>query len=144
MNNEKFIEKSYNKMKANDNKSGKHGNLFYQGDTVYSYGYHYPLLFPIYTPQGVKYFVNDTGYSNTTAKHINHASGYSNHAVELREAKLINNDRIGNYKTVYQALLKEGSELQETMQSKKRKDTQVYSNLERQYNRIEATINAIK
>ena len=36
---------------------------------IYSYGRHYPLLFEI---DGVN-FVNATGYSNTTAKHINWA-----------------------------------------------------------------------
>lgn len=36
---------------------------------IYSYGRHYPLLFEI---DGVN-FVNNTGYSNSTAKHINWA-----------------------------------------------------------------------
>lgn len=39
---------------------------------IYSYGYHYPLLFEI----GGLIFRNRTGYSNTTARHIHWASGF--------------------------------------------------------------------
>jgi hypothetical protein len=46
---------------------------------IYSYGRHYPLLF---TVDGVT-FVNATGYSNTTAKHINWARQASHDAVNL-------------------------------------------------------------
>lgn len=52
-------------------------SVFIEGDTVFSYGYHYPLAIRV----GVnKYLVNGSGYSNSTAKHTNHfysATSYS-------------------------------------------------------------------
>lgn len=40
-----------------------------QRGNIYSYAHHYPLLFKV----GELTFINATGYSNTTAKHINWA-----------------------------------------------------------------------
>ena len=44
-------------------------NMFIDGNTIYSYGYHYPLATHI---NDNVVLINDRGYSNTTAKHINH------------------------------------------------------------------------
>jgi len=46
-------------------KSKKQGNLFYKGDTLYSYGYHFPLL----KKYGIYYLFNPTYYSSTTQRH---------------------------------------------------------------------------
>jgi hypothetical protein len=43
-------------------KSKKQGNLFYEGDTLYSYGRHFPLLKKF----GINYMFNPTWYSSTT------------------------------------------------------------------------------
>lgn len=43
-----------------------------QDGNIYSYGFHYPLLFKV----GRLQFRNCSGYSNTTAKHINWAGGH--------------------------------------------------------------------
>lgn len=48
-------------------------SVLYENGVIYSYGYHYPLL--IKTRIG--WILNDRGYSNTTAKHINWARGFS-------------------------------------------------------------------
>lgn len=46
-------------------KSKKQGNLFYEGDTLYSYGRHFPLL----KRYGVYYLFNPTYYSSNTQRH---------------------------------------------------------------------------
>lgn len=52
--------------------AGQSSNLFFIGDTAYSYGGHYEIAKRVKTPNGKPlYFVNSNGYSNTTAKHTN-------------------------------------------------------------------------
>lgn len=51
----------------------------YKTATVYSYGRHYPLLVNI----AGKWILNDRGYSNTTAKHINYARDYADYAMAM-------------------------------------------------------------
>jgi hypothetical protein len=45
-------------------------NVFYEGDTIYSYGYHFPIAKLVQSPRhnGVILFTTDT-YSVSTAKH---------------------------------------------------------------------------
>lgn len=44
---------------------GKGSHMFIEGDTIYSYGYHFPVARR--TPQGMLF--NSKGYSSTTARH---------------------------------------------------------------------------
>lgn len=46
---------------------GRASNIFFEGDRIYSYGYHY-LMAQFLTPQLI--VINDTGYSMSTSKHI--------------------------------------------------------------------------
>jgi hypothetical protein len=46
---------------------GRSGNVFFYGDKIYSYGYHY-LLAEFIDDHTI--VINDSGYSNTTSKHI--------------------------------------------------------------------------
>ena len=46
-------------------------NIFFSKDTIYSYGYHYVLAYFI---DEKNIFINDDGYSRTTAKHISYVS----------------------------------------------------------------------
>ena len=81
MNNNKIAE-TFAKGKT----SGRGSNMFISGDTIYSYGHHFPIAIRT-TPElqraiGKKYIFNMNGYSNSTAKHKNHvacALGYSNY-----------------------------------------------------------------
>jgi hypothetical protein len=52
-------------------RTGKGSNLFIDGDTVYSYGYHFPLATrTALTLEGLPVvLVNSRRYSNTTARH---------------------------------------------------------------------------
>lgn len=52
------------------------GNIFFEGTKIYSYGYHY-LLGEFIDKETI--LINDKGYSNTTAKHINYLSGATSH-----------------------------------------------------------------
>lgn len=64
---------------GNQTKERTVSSVYFDGDTIYSYGYHYPLLFKI----GGKWILNDTGYSSTTAKHISWARYYADGVVKL-------------------------------------------------------------
>lgn len=47
------------------------GNFYFYGDTIYSYGNHFPIASHVVGKQGTKAVALTTGgYSNTTAKHI--------------------------------------------------------------------------
>lgn len=104
----------------------------YDGN-VYSYGYHYPLLFRV----GGLDFVNDRGYSVTTAKHIGWAHSaidYTGISVELPSH--IRYPRDLTLEDIRKMLFKQHTAITDQMLAKKRKDTQVYKQLEWQASRI--------
>jgi hypothetical protein len=49
---------------------GKGSNMFIDGNTIYSYGYHFPIAIRV---EG-GYLWNRNSYSNSTAKHKNHVA----------------------------------------------------------------------
>ena len=51
---------------------GRSGNVFFYGDKIYSYGYHY-LLAEFIDDKTI--LINDSGYSSTTSKHISYVTG---------------------------------------------------------------------
>lgn len=131
-----FIAKTFN---VTANRERRCSSVFtdYDGN-VYSYGYHYPLLFTI---EGLT-FINTSGYSSTTSKHIiwaKRAVGYSYIGVELNGARLP--------LTLDDIEAKLGAkvvELKTEMDGKKRKDTQVYKYLEEEYEQVLADYNRVK
>lgn len=73
---------------ANQSQSeARSSNVFFEGDTVYSYGYHYKL------GQIVKYkgktvaLINTDGYSVTTSKHISQAMSATRHLLRVSVSK---------------------------------------------------------
>lgn len=64
-------------------------SVMWNGQTLFSYGPHYPLLFKLPAPEsdtngrGFYWVCNDRGHSNTTAKHIGQARQYSDFNVHL-------------------------------------------------------------
>ena len=50
---------------------GRAGNVFFYGDKIYSYGYHY-LLAEFIDDKTI--LINDSGYSSTTSKHISYVT----------------------------------------------------------------------
>jgi len=65
---------------ANGAIKGKGSNMFIEGDTIYSYGYHFPIAKRF---NGI-YLVNSDGYSNSTSKQQG----------RVRDALAQNNSRI--------------------------------------------------
>jgi len=74
---------------ANGATSGKSGNMFIDGDTIYSYGYHFSIATRIHT--GL-YLINKDRYSNTTARHISHVrQAISGDNIDIIEAVQVDN-----------------------------------------------------
>lgn len=136
-----FIKKTYN---TTNEKWGKHGYDRWcssvrtdKHGNVYSYGSHYPLAFHV---AGLD-FVNDAGYSSTTSKHIGWAKqaiGYNNYtSVKLwrEEARVIADEYATEQQkleAIKTALKREYDDWKEQVESKKRKDTQIYEYLHSQ------------
>lgn len=59
------------------------GSIGWDGEHVYSYGYHYPLLIALETAGGTRWILNDRGYSSTTGRHIHWARSFSDAAVSI-------------------------------------------------------------
>lgn len=105
-------------------------------DTIYSYGSHYALLKQIETPTGRTLWVcNNRGYSATTRKHISYANYYADISTSV-------------YKITYVETLtgvrKKIQELLEEMNTKKRKDTQVFEDLSNQLERNNKFLELLK
>lgn len=58
-------------------------NVLYDGEHVYSYGGHYPLLIQLQTANGPRWILNDRGYSSSTGRHISHARPLADAAVSM-------------------------------------------------------------
>ena len=78
--------------------NGRASNVFFEGNTVYSYGYHYPLGVIVTNKKGAKAaIINTQGYSSTTSGHISTArqavSHYTRFLIPNTEAvKALRND----------------------------------------------------
>lgn len=114
-------------------------SVYRYGDTVYSYGYHYPLARII----NGKVFVNNRGYSNTTAKHINWAFTAARElGLEAYGVPLFNGRSLTR-QDVAESASKELLRIEADKATKKRKDTQVYAQLEYQEARMQAAVKAV-
>lgn len=61
-------------------KDSEAGSLYYSGDTIYSYGSHFPIAKHVKNKKGIEAVIFTTkGYSNTTAKHLNVVRGAVTH-----------------------------------------------------------------
>jgi hypothetical protein len=58
-------------------------NVFFEGDTCYSYGYHYPLAKLVKYRGHTVALINANGYSVTTSKHIRSARSAASHLITL-------------------------------------------------------------
>ena len=105
-------------------------SVFATNDRIYSYGYHYPLLFPVQSKShGLVWVCNTGGYSATTGKHI----GYSNYLADVSAPIGGTNGVTVTIDTVIDSLSHKIDECLSLMASKKRTDTQVYMSIEREY-----------
>jgi len=76
-----FIERCANGYEGTPRRGTKTvASVMWDGETLYSYGPHYPLLFKV----AGQWVCNDRGHSVTTSKHIGQARQYSDFNVELQ------------------------------------------------------------
>jgi len=94
--------------------------LIERDGTVYSYGYHYPLLFIV---NGLK-FRNTAGYSATTGKHISWCGGLSDYNVELDGVQYGTSKERMQYDNVLESLNKTLDRQVQEEKETKRKGTQ--------------------
>lgn len=139
-----FIERTYN---TTATKARQCSSVFtdYNG-TVYSYGYHYPLAFHI---NGLD-FINESGYSTTTSKHIawaRSALDYDYTGVKLwrEDAQVVSSSGTDDskIKAILTALVRERSSLTDQMvkrQMNGRTDTAIYRSLESEHSRVRDAI----
>jgi hypothetical protein len=80
MTNEQFIAKYAHSIGYTSIPSKTCNNLFFERGVIYSYGYHYPLLFKV----NGKVFRNIQGYSVTTSKHIGLAGIYKDFDIKIK------------------------------------------------------------
>lgn len=120
-------------------------SVFIDGGAIYSYGYHYPLLFKVRNHYGREITVrNVTGYSNTTARHIMWSRD-----VDAIDINTLSTFRLTGSNSDILAELIRGQEqyiesLERYMANKKRKDTWVYSDLERRHRDAVASLNELQ
>lgn len=100
---------------------------------LYSYGYHYPLLFRL---NGVA-IRNTSGYSTSTNRHISWTRD-----IEAVDVKVPYSFRLSDYRSEVEQLRElavaqydYADDIRQRMDAKKRKDTQVYAYLQHQYDR---------
>lgn len=139
-----FIAKTYG---TTSNRDRQCSSVFTDNDgNVYSYGYHYPLVFKVAGHN----FINTAGYSTTTGKHI----GWAWQAVDYNATAIeLNRDDTSalKYATDQQKLdvLERAAQrmvqrAQLACDQKSRKDTQVYKYLADTLGRANASFIAVR
>lgn len=109
-------------------------------DRLYSYGFHYPLLFRVSTPSHRNVWVCNTGgYSATTRKHIS----YSSYLAEVCAPIGGTHGQSIDYDDVVSSIKAEIATIESDMLSKKRKDTAVYRGFERQLAKLQGDLSIL-
>lgn len=81
--------------------SGRSSSMFFEGSTIYSYGYHFPIARIMRNEQGQEALLFTTrGYSNTTGKHISIVS-----AATRQYKKIFCNNPKGSHEENFKAWL---------------------------------------
>lgn len=145
-----------------DGKVRECSSVFKDADgNIYSYGYHYPLIFKV----GGLFIRNTSGYSNTTARHIQwtrdidavdvpirgcNQYSYNNSENAGRVPQMLYNRRYNDgasdsdlLEAITADLYAARRELNREMAKKRRKDTQVYKWLEYQMDDLNKAIKQI-
>ena len=63
---------------------GKGSRMFIDGDTIYSYGHHFPIARRITHNDKLMFLFNSNGYSSSTATHKSYVKSALNEVVEVR------------------------------------------------------------
>lgn len=132
-----FIERWYG---VDDGIERSCSSVFKDGKgNIYSYGYHYPLLFTL----NGQTFRNVHGYSVTTAKHIGWCYGFNAIDVDLPSSFRLSSDEAYDYVQVKRALRDKANRLRAELDAKKRTDTKVYQWLKSDWKRAERSLQAV-
>lgn len=84
-----------------EQKEKRSGNIYRdQAGNIFSYGSHYPLLFKVNS----KWYVNEQGYSNTTARHISLARQFADISVKIPNGSSFSSDLSYDLKNAYKLL----------------------------------------
>lgn len=152
MNHSQFIAQEVRKIDASPNEPHAHRNgsqtvssIMCDGSALFSYGSHYPLLFPVIARDGSRLWVcNNAGYSSSTGKHISRAGQFADIFAKLPRYQGFTHtaDRM-NREAVTQALRDELVRLKKEMDATKRKDTQKFSSMTREYERVQGYLTRI-
>lgn len=134
MNIETFIAHNVRKIEAGESVARRHcASVMVDGTTIYSYGYHYPLLFRVTGKDGALLWVcNNGGYSNTTAKHIGHARAHADVCAPIGANRSGFFSKTMGLEDAIEALEDAITRTESELSNKKRTDTQVYRALENQ------------
>jgi hypothetical protein len=81
---------------------GRAGNIFFEGNKIYSYGYHY-LLGEFISPNTI--LINNKGYSNSTSKHINILEQATRDKKQIEITRIELNLVLNELETLYKKLL---------------------------------------
>jgi hypothetical protein len=132
-----FIEKCVRTIEEGGTMKKKlNSSVMVDGNVIYSYGYHYPLLFRIEDKDGrVVWVCNSGGYSATTSKHI--AWAWRSADIDVKIGGISGFfSRAVDKAMVIEALRKELEEVEKTMQNKKSTETYVYKQLKGRQHRL--------
>ena len=98
---------------ASGNKtSGKGSNFFFEGDTIYSYGYHFPIARRV---NENLYLITQRGYSVSTSKHIS----YTRRAIpSYAKTFPVTNSPRDSFGTIREEKMKEARQMLETAEGR--------------------------
>jgi hypothetical protein len=128
MTSKEFIARCAEKIERGESINNKScSSIFAHGDTIYSYGTHYPLLFRVQKLNGQKvWVVNDGGYSATTGKHVGWAISAMQYDVVCSPIGAMQYRTTIDISVAIDSINKEIEKIDSEMKTKKRKETQVY------------------
>lgn len=130
-----FITKAFNQT----TKARRCSSVFAEGRDVYSYGYHYPLLFMVAN----KVIRNVTGYSITTSRHISDSRTVSAIDIHCGHTFRLTGNNLQMFEELTQAQTEYIQSIKKEMQAKKRKNTQVYSGLHQRLQEAEDNLTSL-
>lgn len=126
MTNKQFIDKMVTERPS---QTKQHGSILCDRGNLYSYGYHYPLLVEV---NGYR-FLNDSGYSHSTSKHIGLASGWADYRCHFKSSGR-------GYSELKEDIIEQVNEdikdLQSQIMQIKRQNTQKEQNLKYRLNQL--------
>ncbi len=83
--------------KAQDSARNPCGNFYFDGDTIYSYGSHFPIARHVETNRGQAVLFTTRDYSVSTSGHKNVVAGACRHLTVFHVAHVCNSNRAGQF-----------------------------------------------